>query len=280
MKKQSKRKKTAKSQRKITKRSKKKKLQSKRKSIKGTIKSRRDFISGAVGATIVAFYLALQEKMGKKAADATIKGITNVVKSVPEHILDSNYTFYPVKRKIADALHVMNESKAKLKILGINALGPLHQGLEEIKRILDGGGDVKVLLLDARHDIFRAREQQECARQKDGLSSSRLTKEWDASIEILRDLYLRKKKGKLEVRVHQKYPECALVIGDDKKLQYNRYPTDKKQDSSDSELPRGVSGETFLYDITEYPIEVTSLITYFDKLWDLFKEDKYRILSS
>ncbi len=229
----------------------------------GAVPDRRKFMAVMAGIA-TAFGVSIIDKSAAKI----VNEVDEKIKSYGDTLKKGSHTLYPVKRKIAEVLAIMDKAESQLDILGINSLGPLHQGMEEIKRILDNNGMVRVLLLDAKSAIFKRREKQECERQTDGATSSRLTKEWEASLEILKDLHIRKTKGRLLVRAHNQYPRGALVIGDNNWLQFNAYPTLRKNDMADATLPRGVSGETVVYKKTENPKPFDLCFSYFEKLWD------------
>ena len=260
---------------------------------KGTISKKGSSYGGDIGASqsrrewLKSFIISLTStiagaKVGANLSYAMVESerhneneIIDRLRVEMETLKKNNLTLYPVGRKMADILRIIGRATVKLDILGINALGPLHQGIEEIRRVLNNGGQVRILLLDHTSKAFRKREQRECARITDGVSSHRLTKEWEASVEIIRDLNLMKTRGILELRTHDKYPKCALIISDEKEVQYNKYPTVRKKIPSEAVLPRGVSGDTVIFTFDQNISDFRKHISYFEDLWKPAK--KYRL---
>lgn len=137
------------------------------------------------------------------------------------------------RREIGEVLSLMMDSKKRLDILGINALGPVHQGREIILELLNKGGSVRVLMLkyaSGGDSPFGRRSEFE----QD--SVGRLKAEWLASVAILRDISTKKTGGSLEVRCHGLTPDYSIIIVDEMKLHYNPYPPERGK--------RGVTGFT------------------------------------
>jgi len=124
-------------------------------------------------------------------------------------------------REIDIVLDAISGAKKSLDIMGINNLGPLHQGREMLIRLLNNGGHVRICLLDVNSEGFKQRERDECQHQITGKISPRLRDEYKASIGILKDINQFKKAGTLEVRQYKHYPLCSIIISDGKLLQYN-----------------------------------------------------------
>jgi len=106
----------------------------------------------------------------------------------------------------------------QLRISGINALGPIHQGHHTIVDILTKEGTVDVLISDFCCDEFNTREEIEKSVW------GRLRAEWLASVLGLFECYEKaNRKGKLTVRCYKTKPTEAIVIIDRWLLQYNPY---------------------------------------------------------
>lgn len=52
------------------------------------------------------------------------------------------------ERLISEDKGLIRETRNEVWILGINALGPLHECYEELIKVLKGGGKIRVLLLN------------------------------------------------------------------------------------------------------------------------------------
>jgi hypothetical protein len=125
------------------------------------------------------------------------------------------------RREIGEVVSLMMEAKKSLFILGIHALGPLHQGREIILDLLDAGGIVRVVLL--KFDPDRNSPFGQRAEFEDD-TSGRLKAMWYASLAVLRDIDSRRKGGTLEVRIHGKRPEYSIIIADGNKAHFTAYP--------------------------------------------------------
>ncbi|GEM_PF-1912122 len=122
-------------------------------------------------------------------------------------------------------IELIKECKSELLIMGINALGPLHQGMDEIIKRLKEGVIVKVLLLDPDSNAFLERSMEE-ESGFGGIHFGRLLAELQASLAICNDIYYSnnvyalkhpdEKHGIIEVRFRSEYPVKALVIIDPK----------------------------------------------------------------
>jgi len=174
---------------------------------------------------------------------------------------------YIKKRKISTDLDLMESAKEEINILGINALGPLHQGREIILNKLLRGIDVKVLILNIDCEEFKKRENKE--ELKNNVISGRLKAEYSASVAICRDINNfnngnYSNPGSLEVRCHNSEPICAAVIVDPNGwgcCSLNKYP--------DYANTRGLMGNLNLYSKSENPENFTELLNYFNSVWDL-----------
>ncbi len=114
----------------------------------------------------------------------------------------------------------------EIKILGENALQPIHGGFEHLYRLLRKGGYVSILLLNYNSDIYRKREEIESSGM-----SKRVRADWISSISNLIELErMREENGSLSVKVHSTESKGSLIIIDDWLIQYNPYePAGKGQ---------------------------------------------------
>lgn len=138
-------------------------------------------------------------------------------------------------RNLKTDIALIKVASSEVWILGINALGPLHQGLEDIREQIKNGVKVRVLLLDPESEAFKERENdEEC---HDDAIAGRLQSEYNAALAICRDIqnfyihhikkYQPKILGSLEIRCHRDYPTEAMVIIDphaDGVCNVNKYP--------------------------------------------------------
>lgn len=174
------------------------------------------------------------------------------------------------KRRIEKDLCLMNMARKELWILGINALGPLHQGREIIIKQLERGVWIRILLLDPECPEFHSRmDDEEYKKKEDGMFyyGKRLFHEYNASIALCRDINNTAKGNfNFEVRIHDKKPTEALVITDpnpsDKILgicNYNPYPEKRGT--------RGVEGKHIPIVKKNDPENFEKWVSRFDDLW-------------
>jgi len=154
------------------------------------------------------------------------------------------------KRKISFQLAAIDDKISEIKnsdrtpslwILGINAIGPLHQGREMLISLLKKGGKLRLLLLDPTDPVFKKRSD------KEGDHVGRISAELYASFYILMDIMSQLKSEdetlltNVEVKLHNKYPDRSLLMVNcdepDGVVLENPYPNRKET--------RGVEGETF-----------------------------------
>lgn len=177
------------------------------------------------------------------------------------------------------ARHLVNlqtSHPTQLDILGINAIGPIHQGREVIRDILRDGGCVRVLLADPDAPSFARRTEAE----RDGVG--RILAEQCASIHILADILegLRSllHPPRLSLRLHRDCPNASALIVDSQSASrgvalWNKYPTTKDV-ANGAEVPvpgsRGLEGRMWRKDACE-PSEVDEFNRYvhhFEQLWN------------
>jgi len=179
------------------------------------------------------------------------------------------------KRRIEKDLMLMGFAKNELWILGINALGPLHQGREIILELLKRGVQIRILLLDPESPEFTTRKADEEYKEKeDGVFyfGNRLINEYNASIAICRDINnTAKGEFNFEVRIHDNKPTEALVIADPSPLDndqgtchYNPYPEKKGT--------RGVEGKHIPITNIKDPENFNKWVARFDDLWSNAKK--------
>lgn len=111
---------------------------------------------------------------------------------------------------------------ARVRIMGINALGILHRCQGDLVALLARGGALDVLLLDRRSAAFSRRRDSE--EKRSGRVSNRLLREMEASMAILRDILniLLNEHGfdldtlaqRYRVRLYDQMPTAALLFVD------------------------------------------------------------------
>lgn len=128
-----------------------------------------------------------------------------------------------------------------VEILGINALGPIHQGKRILSDLLLNGGRLQVLLLDPESKAWEVRLVQET----DVLHYN--TTELLAALYGLSEInnrVLSSGKGTLEVQMHAQNPDRSLIIVDrgfaDGFVMGNRYPPNNQNGKE------GLEGESYV----------------------------------
>lgn len=148
-----------------------------------------------------------------------------------------HYRFAEIRfhRSIAEDMKLMKSAQESIWILGINALGPLHQGREILIRKLNEGKPVRLLLLDPESGAFaeRARFEEEVHKNGRIFSSGRLRAEIAASLAICRDITnFITDAGLFELRFHREDPSEAMIVVDADSpdhavCHYNPYPRER-----------------------------------------------------
>ena len=122
----------------------------------------------------------------------------------------------------------------RVRILGINALGLLHEHRSNLVRIIDPkeGGSVEILLLKGAllaqdaSQAFQARvaEEEGKIKGREGRIANRIQAEWEASIAILADILNRllekhemtDLQQRFQIRFHKEYPDRSVLFVDKK----------------------------------------------------------------
>lgn len=170
-------------------------------------------------------------------------------------------------RAIFKDIDLIKNSTMELWILGINALGPLHQGREAIIEALLRGVNVRILLLDPDSNAFHQRQQKE--EYVNERTAGRLRAEFNASVAICKDIqnfiwHKGTNVGKIEVKTYADTPTKSLIIIDPStpfgRVNVNIYPIE--------ELVRGITGgQRTIYPAYPEINEFIDHVSYFDKLW-------------
>ncbi len=168
-------------------------------------------------------------------------------------------------RNISADLALLKLSEKEIRILGINALGPLHQGREILIKKLRNGVNIKILLLDVNSPIFTQRElKEECINNK---LSGRLNAEYFASIAICRDIQNfasdSPNLGLFKLHSHKTEPTRAMIIidpDDSGCCSLNLYP--------ELDNIRGLMGKQSFFSISgKHSQEFKEAVSFFDNLW-------------
>ena len=83
---------------------------------------------------------------------------------------------------VAPWIESINKAQRRVQILGINFLGSFHDTREHLIRLLDNGGEIRVLLLSTESDAFKQREILEGQPTDSGTMSRRLRAESNAAL--------------------------------------------------------------------------------------------------
>jgi len=109
------------------------------------------------------------------------------------------------------------KSVTKIRIIGINSLGPIHQVREDIKELLEANKSVEILLLNPYSEEFEKRVRDvECKykRKKEDYEShrQRLLAEYNATIAILLSIVKNiSNKKLLQVKLRTEKPTFAFT---------------------------------------------------------------------
>lgn len=232
----------------------------------GAITSLVTFIANVTGYNVRTF---LQDIKNETRPEAILNKLAEAAQPLVEEVKRTNAGVFISKRTISAVLKAIDLAQHSIKILGINALGPLHQGLEKFEAVLRNGGHVSVGIMDPLGTEFARRENEEC-EVSDQVTSARLSCEWIASFGILRELYLKRSehgRGTLDVWIHQEYPPGSLVIVDDSLVQYNPYSTEAACSAAQrANVPRGLTRPLEIYSKETAPDKVSILCNFFEQL--------------
>lgn len=149
-----------------------------------------------------------------------------------------HYRFAEIRfhRPLTENLKLMKSAQESIWILGINSLGPLHQGREIIINKINEGKSVRILLLDPESGAFleRARFEEEVLKNGKTATSGRLRAEYAASLAICQDiLNFISETNRFELRLYREDPTESLILVDAASLNhavchYNPYPMEKQ----------------------------------------------------
>lgn len=166
-----------------------------------------------VSATVIV-YLYQRFKNEKKELQEEIGKLYNELNIGDEEVRNIE----TVRKLQKRAANISQEKHVEVFINGVNALSPLHQGMESLIEIMDNGGEVKVMVLDGDSDYLLKRiEEEEGHRDKE---KSRIMKELEASLSIMEDIKRHSKdKGNLELRRYSEpiYASIKIPGGEKKK---------------------------------------------------------------
>lgn len=175
--------------------------------------------------------------MGNEKLNNAYEGLLKSVEQVEEDLYSDGRV--DPKRKIVQTLDIMDDASDSIDIVGINAIGPVHQGRESIIKLLNYGGSVGIGVMDYRSNEFNERVKHERDRSK------RIISELATTLSTLNDikdhLDPNLNDSKFQLFLHR-YPRAALVISDISDeaglMQFNVYPTE--------DGTRGLTGITYL----------------------------------
>ena len=118
----------------------------------------------------------------------------------------------------------------EVRILAINATGVLHGHRSHLRRILETGGKVKILLLHPDSQAFKDRAKQEEKVEGRTGTANRIQEEWEASIAILRDTLnhllekytLKELEGRFQIRLYKEEPDRSMIFVDRDEEEYRQ----------------------------------------------------------
>ena len=196
----------------------------------------------------------------------TIKKLSDEINYLKKVNLDTTSKVDPeADRKL------VREAEKSIKILGINALAPLHYCREELISFLrQKKGIIQIVLLNPSKECF----QKRVLAEKD--SVGRIKSEWSASIKIIKEiLHNTKGHGKIELKLYDARPDRSLLIIDalDSKTYKGRMLINYYPEESGT---RGYEGGQFLadYSLIRDRDSFEKNIAYFSDLWS-----KYELIS-
>jgi len=187
--------------------------------------------------------------MANKDLDGAYRSLLDQVKKI-EKRLASEGRIDP-RRKISQVLDIMEGADSSLGIVGINAMGPVHQGREALVKLLQDNGDVTIAVMDYQSDAFHKRVQAE----RD--ESHRILQELTATLAGIDDViaYSDLNPPELHIFLHT-YPKAAMVIADhdsgEGQMQFNVYPGDRRGLTGKTYLLKAGDGEPFVKGVNFY----------------------------
>lgn len=157
-----------------------------------------------------------------------------ILESDLQKFIDQNHP-----RDSAKDIDLFKKSREAIWILGINALGPLHKGREDLLQALKRGVEIHVLIMNPDSQAFYERVRKEEYIPELNVISGRLKDELQASVSICIDIKnfidLESKKmpdrkfGRILLRQHSEKPTKSLIIIDphlpEGVCNVNLYPT-------------------------------------------------------
>ena len=139
-------------------------------------------------------------------------------KFIQQHIPYGDATVLP-QRDAYVIVQALKCAESVIKIMGENALHPIHGGFEHLLGLLKSGGTVQVLLLNYNSEVYQRREEIETASQ-----SGRIRADWISALANLIEINrMREGMGKFLVRCHASIPKGSVIIVDDWLAQFNPY---------------------------------------------------------
>lgn len=162
-------------------------------------------------------------------------------------------------------IETFQKVEKKLCILGINALGPLHQNRESIVEILKRNGIVQILILNPESKAFKMRVNFEEEYNKK--ICGRLIAEYHASVAICRDIKnFSDNLGTFEVKVHSADPIMSIVMIYPDSVEYGQLNQNIYPEVSGL---RGLTGRTLPLKKSDEKdiIPFKSLVEMFSDLW-------------
>lgn len=172
------------------------------------------------------------------------------------------------KRRVSYQLSIVEDRVERLlsdkrmpdiRILGINATGPLHQGLELLTHVLLNGGSLRLLLLNPLDPAFTKRMDAEHD------IVGRLQAELFASFYIVMDIMKRVPAGEISLRLHNAEPDRSLILinpmDSDGIVLENPYPR--------LHATRGLTGKMYTWlKNMEGGVHYNDDVAYFNRLWE------------
>jgi len=228
------------------------------------------FSSFSIIITLILGFFAIYLSQKKEIGDL-MRRISGLSKQIETSLQPSN------SRNISNDLELLKSAQMfedidKILVLGVNSLGVVHQGYENIISLMSKKGlKIQILLLDPGGSVFDKRINSESSGKKEIYDSTRkrLISEWNATMMILSSISDKTSSecfATLKVKKHNEFINIGFtgtlseIQDTNSRLFISKYPTEG----------RGYSGKHFIcrksVDSERYTFKAA--VQKFEEIWD------------